>query len=217
MKKFLLLLALAAPLCLRAQNSHGGIPDDVYYLMPSFGHGYILFMGQQPAQGLLNICALDNSLRFMDGEGNELQATNSENIVKVIIDTVSFMHYDEVFYRMFPVTPDMGVARRRDVRIITKKKEVGYGGTSETASVRQISSVYTDGVHIDLSPDKQYPYEVEEVLYFYKGSGVYDLTKRNLRKLFPAKKAEIDAWFKAGNPLPKTLDDTRALLEMWSK
>lgn len=77
MKKLLLLLALAAPLSLFAQEpEHGGIPDEVYYLLPSFAPGYVYFIGQPPAQGLLNICALDQSLRFKDKSGKELEAGN---------------------------------------------------------------------------------------------------------------------------------------------
>ena len=219
MKKLvLLLMVLAAPLGLLAQEqSHGGIPDDVYYLMPAFGDGYVYFRGQMPAQGKLNICAVDNTLRFLDKDGVELEASNPENVLKVIIDTVAFIHYGTAFYRMYPVSADMGIALERKVRVRTDEKETGYGGKSQTAAVRSINSVYTEGMIYHLNKNKKYPYDVSEDISLYKGNLVFSLSKKNLRKLFPAKKAEIDAWFKAGNDLPKTLDDTRALLEMWSK
>lgn len=38
-----------------------------------------------------------------------------------------------------------------------------------------------------------------------------------IRRLFPARKADIDSWFSAGNPLPRTVDEARALLERWAE
>ena len=66
-KVFIFLLAVGASIALGAQNrGTGDIPEDIYYLMPSFSQGTIYFRGQMPAQGELNICAVDNSLRFID-------------------------------------------------------------------------------------------------------------------------------------------------------
>lgn len=216
MKKLLLLLALAAPLSLFAQEpEHGGIPDDVYYLMPSFGQGYIYFRGQMPAQGKLNICALDNTLRYLDKDGQEVVAAQADNIFKVLIDTVQFLRSEDTFFRLHPLLPDMGIAVERRVRIKRDVKEVGYGGTSQTSSTQTFSTMYADGAVYDMQQGKEYPYEVEENLYLYKGDAVTLLSKRSLRKLFPEKKADIDAWFKAGNPLPKTVEGALELLKMW--
>ena len=71
MKSFLTALLLMAALTgIRAQeNVPKGVPDDVYYLMPSFAQGMVYLRGQGPAQGKLNICAVDNTLRFIDDNG----------------------------------------------------------------------------------------------------------------------------------------------------
>lgn len=215
MKRLLtLLLLVAAATTLRAQGTAPkAMPDSVYYLMPAFTDGYVYIRGQAPAQGKLNICAVNHSLRFIGNDGVELEASNPENILRVIIDTVAFIRYNRVFYRMYPVSADMGVAYEKTVRIIRDQKETGYGGKSQTASVKEIGSLYTEGMIFNLNRDKAYPYEVLEDICLYKGNLVFPLTKKNLRKLFPAKKAEIDAWFKAGNSLPKTVESTRSFLE----
>ncbi len=217
MKKFFLLLALAAaPLALSAQNTAGtGIPYDVYYLMPQFANGYVFIRGQAPAKGKLNICAVNNSLRFLGSDGTELEASDPESILKVVIDTVSFIRDNRVFYRMFPVSADMGVALERRVRIVRDEKETGYGGSSQTAAVKEYGALYTDGAIYQFDKDKTYPYEVFEEVCVYKGNIVVPLNKKTLRKLFPARKAEIDAWFKAGYPLPTTVEDAQALLRKW--
>lgn len=206
----LLLVSLSA----QAQNkeSSKGIPNEVYYLMPKFDQGYIYFRGQAPAQGRLNICAVDNTLRFIDKNGQELEASNADNVLKVLIDTVAFLRHQDIYYRLSPVGPDMGIAIRRDVKILMDVKEAGYGTTSQTSSIRSYSSIYADGVIYDLEEGKTYPYEVTETLFLYKGDTVFPLTKKNLRKLFPGKKDQVDALFTGGRSVPETLPEARALL-----
>ena len=139
----LLLLALAAPLGLRAQEAaRKAIPDDVFYLMPEFCQGVVYLRGQAPAQGKMNICAVDNTLRFLDEDGTELEASGADNIVKVQLDTVWFLRSRGIFYRMYPATFDMGVALKRDVRVQTDTKQGAYGGSSQTSSIREYSSLY---------------------------------------------------------------------------
>ena len=217
-KVFIILLAICASLASQAQTKGSGdIPEDVYYLMPSFTQGTIFMRGQIPAQGTLNICAVDNTLRFIDKNGQELSATNVDNILKVRIDTVTFMRHEGVFYRMYPVMDDMGAAVRRNVRIIRDAKESAYGGTSQTSAIQSYGTMHVDGVAYDLKSNKRYPWESSEEFYVYKGETLQPLSKRALRKLFPAKKAEIDAWFKAGNTLPEDLGGVIALLKSWAE
>lgn len=218
MKRIALLLLLAAglPMALRAQSSAPKwMPDSVYYLMPRFGQGYVYLRGQMPAQGKMNICAVDNSLRFLDDKGAELSSAE-EHIMKVVIDTVSFLHYQDIFYRQYPVKADIGVALRRKVQIIRDKKEAAYGGTSQTSSTRSYSTLYADGVSYNLNSDKAYPFEITETISIYKGEAVFPLTKKTLRKIFPSKKADIDAWFQ-DHPIPRTVEETRALLARWAE
>ena len=217
-KVFLLLALVFAPLALSAQNTAGtGIPYDVYYLMPQFANGYVYIRGQAPAQGKLNICAVNNSLRFINNDGTELEASDPESILKVVIDTVSFIRDNRVFYRMYPVSADMGVALERRVRIIRDEKTTGYGGSSQTAAVKEYGAIYSNGAIFQFDKDKTYPYEVSEEVFVYKGNIVVPLNKKTLRKLFPAKKAEIDAWFKAGNAIPRDVSGAKALLAQWTQ
>jgi hypothetical protein len=46
---------------------------------------------------------------------------------------------------------------------------------------------------------------------------VYPLPKTTLRKVYPEKKAEIDAYFKAGHSLPDTVEEAKSLLARWAE
>ena len=212
---FLLLASLTGA---RAQmNSGKGVPDDVYYLLPSFNQGMVYIRGQGPAQGKLNICAVDNTLRFIDNDGQEMVAGANNDIVKVTIDTVTFIRHQDAFLRVHPVTDDAGIAVRKSVRIIRDAKQGGYGGTSQTSSIKEYGTLYTEGVAIELNTNKQYPYKISEEFFVYSGDSILLPTKNNLKKLFPEKKDEVEAWFKSNRSFPNKLEDASALLAQWAQ
>ncbi|MEE3465770.1 MAG: hypothetical protein VZQ48_03380 [Candidatus Cryptobacteroides sp.] len=213
----LLLLAAGLPWALQAQSSAPKwMPDSVYYLMPRFDQGYVFLRGQMPAQGKMNICAVDNTLRFLDDNGTEL-SSGEDNILKVVIGNVSFLRSQDVFYRQYPLKADIGVALCRKVHIIRDQKVAAYGGTSETSSTKQYNTLYADGVTYNLNDDDAYPYEVTETIYVYKGGEVFPLTKKSLRKIFASRKADVDAWFQAGNSMPRTVEKTLEMLSQWEE
>ena len=209
MKRILLLLSLFAGLSAFGQEARGDMPADVFYLLPEFRHGMVYFSGQGPGQGELNICAVDQTLRFMD-KGEEL-SSSADNILRVVIDTVVFVHVDGAFYRLYPVSDEVTLAYRRDVEILRDVKTGAYGIQSRTSSIREVGSLQSDGMMYTLQSSKSYPYNVKESCYLYVAGNVTPVNKRTIRKLFPARKDDLDAWLK-NHALPKTLDDTRAFL-----
>ena len=211
MKKIVLLLALLlAGGAAFGQEAQGNIPADVFYLLPEFRQGMVYFSDQGPAQGDLNICAVDHTLRFMD-KGQEL-ASGADNIYRVIVDDIVFVRVDGAFYRLYPITDDLTLAFRRDVEILRDVKTGAYGTTSRTSSIREVGMLQSDGMMYTLQSSKNYPYNVSESCFLFQAGDVTPITKRSLRKRFPDRKNDLDAWFKAGHAVPQTLDDTRALL-----
>ena len=210
MKKIVLLLALLlSGGAAFGQEAQGDIPADVFYLLPEFRQGMVYFSDQGPAQGDLNICAVDQTLRFMD-KGQEL-ASDADNINRVLVDDIVFVRIDGAFYRLYPITDDLTLAFRRDVEILRDVKTGAYGTTSRTSSIRDVGSLQADGMMYTLKSSKSYPYNVSESCFLFQAGDVTPITKRSLRKRFPDRKNDLDAWLKS-HSLPKTLDDTRAFL-----
>lgn len=220
MKHFLslfLMLALA-PLALQGQELSGNkIPDEDFYLMPSFAQGTVYLRGQSPAQGKINICAVDQTLRFVDDHGTELSASDQDAIYRVQIDTVWFMRSGEAFYRMYPVSSEIGIALRRDTRIARDVKKGAYGASDQTSSIRQYSSLYTDGATQQLNSGQSISYSVSETICIYCRDAVAKFNKASLKKIFPAHKDDIDAYFKSGNKVPATVEDALALISSWAR
>ena len=214
MKRTILLLALLfTGLSAFGQEAKGNIPADVFYLLPEFRQGMVYFSDQGPAQGDLNICAADQTLRFMD-KGQEL-ASAADNINRVIVDDIIFVRVDGAFYRLYPISDDLTVALRRDVEILRDVKRGAYGTETRTSAIRDVGMLQSDGMMHTLQSSREYPYNVNESCFLYEAGGVSPITRRSLQKRFPARKDDLATWLKS-HTLPKTLDDTRALLSRLS-
>ena len=211
MKKIVLLLALFAGLSAFGQEAKGNIPADVFYMLPEFGQGMVYFSDQGPAQGQMNICAVDQTLRFLDNDGKEL-SSNADNITRVVIGDVVFVRVDGAYYRLYPITDELTVAYRRDVEIIRDVKKGAYGTESRTSSIRNVGTFQADGMMYTLQQAADYPYHVTESCSLFQAGSIVPFNKRNLRKQFPERKDDLDAWLKANRNLPKGLEETKAFL-----
>lgn len=182
------------------------------YLMPEFAEGTVFFRGMPPAKGTLNISAVDHSLRFIDKDGTELEAVNPENIVKVKIDTVMFIRYQDMFYRMYPLDANSGIAVLRTASVQRDLKPGAFGTSTQTSAVKESGTIYSDGIQYNLGGDKNKPLTISETIFIYRGDQIYPLGKRSLKKLFPESRDRIDAYFKDGGAVPETVEGALRLL-----
>lgn len=210
MKKIVLLLALLAGFQAFGQEAQGNIPAEVFYMLPDFGQGMVYFSDKGPAQGMMNICTVDQTLRFLDNNGQEL-ASNADNITRVVIGDVVFVRVDGAYYRLCPITDELTVAFRRDVEIIRDVRKGAFGTESRTSAIRSVASLQADGMMYTLEKAANYPYHVKESCSLYQAGSVVPLNKRNLRKLFPDRKTDLDAWLKS-HSVPTQWDEARDFL-----
>lgn len=212
MKKIVLLLALLlAGASAFGQEAKGNIPAEIFYMLPEFGQGMVYFSDQGPAQGKMNICAVDQTLRYLDNGGQEL-ASKADNITRVVIGDVVFVRDGNAFYRLYPISEAVTVAYRRDVEILRDIKKGAYGTETRTSSITTVGTFQADGMMYTLQKAADYPYHVTESCSLYQAGSVVPLNKRNLRKLFPDRKDDLDAWLKANRNLPKGIDEVKAFL-----
>ena len=216
MKRFLCLFASFLLFGLKASAQTEipdtyGIPAEILYLLPDFEYGVVHFQDQSRAEGEVNIYALDHTVHFIDDDGIEKIVTPQKEITWVQIDSVLFLRHGKEFYRMYHYSDELSIAVKREVKF---RKSDPAANFNETGSVKELKGskvVNRQGVLIHLEGN----YEVSEKIFVVKGKSFYPLSRKTLRKLFPFLKAEINAWFNLGNKLPKTVEETKALLSIW--
>ena len=189
-----LLFALVLAAFLVRAQVNAGIPAEVFYLMPEMTQGTLRFQ-DRTVNGKFNICAVDQSLRFLNEKGVELALDNDAELLQVNFADVSFVHADHAFYRIYPVSNAAYVAVKRDVTVMTDTKRSSYGMDSQTTAVQEIGVLDAGGHIVNFSDVRQYPYKMTETAYLYRNGRIVPFNKKNCLKAFPKKKAEIEAWF----------------------
>ena len=216
MKRIITLLS-ALPLVLGTlvAQDNIGIPNDVFYLMPKMTQGTLLFRDKSPIPGQFNICAVDNTVRFMD-KGTELAMEDDDSMLEIVFNDVAFLHRDGTYYRLYPVTDEAFVAVKRDVLIMNDTKMASYGMESNTTAIQTIEIVSIPGRILNLADMKEVPYRMTETAALYRKGSIISLNKRNLVRCFPDKKAEIEAWFDANKKIdPTDIPAVLALCKQW--
>ena len=201
-----------------AQETKTGIPEEVFYLMPKFGTGYVVYEGQAPMRGLINICAIDNSVRFKDSNGQEMAADNPGSIQQVVIDNTSFMRNgNQGFARLVSVAPggEVAVAVKRDVTVMTDSKRGAYGMESQTTAVQEYTGFSSTNRMYVLDEMREFPYRVSETASLFKDGSFMPINKRNCQRVFPNAKDKIDAYFKDHKNAPSDVNEVIALCKEW--
>jgi hypothetical protein len=195
MKRVLFCLAfLALSLPRLSAQVNAGVPADVFYLMPEMTQGTLRFQDRS-VNGKFNICAVDQTVRFLDGTGTELALDDDSQLMQVNFGDVMFLHAAGAYYRLYPVSDIASVAVKRDVRVLTDTKVSGYGMASSTTSVQEVGMVQAEGHIVNFNDAREFPYLMTETAFLYRGGYILRFTKKNCLKCFPLKKAEIEAWF----------------------
>lgn len=218
MRKILSLFAalLCGSAILSAQEGNGGLPKDVFYLLPDMAQGSVGFLGKAPATGKFNICAVDNTIRYKDKDGQELMVEITNDMTSVVIGGVTFVPVDGVFYRLYPITGDVSVAVKREVLLMTDSKTSGYGMESQTTAVSNYSGLQGESRFYQFEDSRDIPYRMTETAFLYRNDSVLTLAKRSFQRCFPGAKDAIDAWFSEHKKMDATkVEEIIALCREW--
>ena len=203
------LLALSA----RAQSAQAdfeaSLPDSVKYVMPAFGPGNILYKDGGFSRGSFNICTVDNTLRYRDTDQSEKVLADPSQVESVSISGVLFLHTQNMYLGV--VTDYDDVLLCVEKRMVFDDRKVGaYGTKSATSSIRTVGASTDNGSTFRFSNVK---YEVRETPYLYKKGRVYVPSKKTLAKLFPAKKADIEAYLESNRVEFSNYSQVEALMD----
>jgi hypothetical protein len=216
MKKTLILAAAALLWAASAFAQEGMMTEEVFYLMPKAGYGSVSFVNKAPATGELNICAVDNTVRYKDNAGNELAVDIDDSMTRVVIDGVIFVPYDGVFLRLYPFGENQGIAVRRNITMLNDAKAASYGMESNTTAVSTITGISTVGKTFTLEEGLNIPYRMSQVVYVYRDDNIMTLNKRNLQRCFPEAKDKIEAYFSEHKKLENNNPEAiLALIKEW--
>lgn len=169
--------------------------DSLFYVRPEFTHGIVYMQEGGVQQGTINICNIDQSIRFIDPAGDTLVMDGCESAIKVTLDKTTYYRFRDCFTEMVDYAGTAALGIQRQTVQIENSKTGGFT-SSATSSVESYGVDAMTGLyfkHIEMIPEN-WKYTCRYVLYDTANNKFYVATKKNFLKMFPAKKDVIEAF-----------------------
>lgn len=175
------------------------LPDSVAYFLPSFTESLIVFKDKRMSKAVLNICVIDHEVRFVDPAGGDtLKLVNTDDVERVVSGSILFIRNKGRFVKVVAESGDKRLAEDRVFSFLRPELLTAYGGTSNTASVSNMSTTsigesdrnVRDGYYLNREVD----YEYKKMFVLLKGNKYLYANTQSFLRLFPDRKAEIRAY-----------------------
>lgn len=168
--------------------------DTLFYVRPAFERGIVFMEDGGVQQGNINICNIDQTVRFIDAAGDTLMMEGSERSVKVSIGKTVYYRFKDRFTEMVDYAGDVALGLQRSCVQIENSKVGGFGASSATSSVESYGVDAMTGLyfkHIDFLPEN---WQYSNRFVLYAGNKFYVANKKSFLKIFPEKKDIIEAF-----------------------
>lgn len=215
MKKLIsvfILSLLFAPLFAQTEweKFESQFPDSLVYVAPAFAPGRVYYRNGEYSNGVFNIAAIDQSLRFKDDEGVILSLLDNASVARVVIGGTLYLHLSNGYAQVVVQCPEASLCVIK--RLVFKKdaKKGAYGVRSETTNITSVSYASDDlGSTYNLSSTAEH--RRTETVILYARNRSFTPSRKTFMKLFPDKKDKIDSYLSTHNVDFECLDDVMAL------
>ena len=177
--------------------------DELYskiYNYPHFKEGVVLFKAGNTTKGRFNYNLYEGEVQFISGKGDTLNLAGKNDIKNIIIGGDTFLFNNECL-QILTASPKAKLAVSKRIRFTNLQKIGAYGTANTTGSITSFNSFVFNGRINNLT--------VQENMVFTKTSKFYVLdnafnslpaNKKNVLKLFPQYKNEIENYLIKNNP-----------------
>lgn len=207
MKRFListLCAALAAPVFAQVtegtislstrENVLNKLPKEVAYVFPDFETATLYYKDDRFSTGRLNICLVDNSIRFINEKGDTLMLTSQENVRELVLNDTLYKTAKNSIIKELATSGDVSLALRFRLKLTEKKEDAGYSSLPPTSTAVSGNVRSLDYSRIDT--DTEFDYKHEKDLIIIDSDKTAPARLSAFIKAFPDRKKEIRAYVK---------------------
>ena len=210
MKKFLSIVALSllSAMVLSAQKIQGTItiqarenllsklPAEAAYFLPEFMDATVQSTDGQLSNGRINICLVDNSVRFIQPEtGDTLLLSSPENIMRIIIGDTVMLQHDGDFIKAVAVYGKTFLGERRTLSLEDADIEAGYSSIPATSTAKRANVVSVDYDRMR-NGENTVNYSLSIKYFIGDGISLYPARLSSFLKVFPEKKKDLRLYAK---------------------
>lgn len=168
------------------------LPPDVAYFMPDFEEASIYFTDGTVSSGKVNICLVDNTIRFIAPSGDTLLMSQGDRVLRILAADTLILKAEGCFARQIAVFGPYSLSERRQLELNTQKQEQmgGYGTLPPTSTALSASMMSLDPSRkFETAADISYRLEKDFVLT--DGTDVFKARAAAFYRIFPDMKQDI--------------------------
>lgn len=164
------------------------LPDSLYYIFPSFTPGTVIMKGGGSSFSVINICTLDQTLRFIDNNGDTLRVIDDNAIESIISNHRLFKRWGNKYIEVLNASSKITLGIERHLNIKQEEKEGAYGFQDAAASSTKLSATQTTRfVYFEKKGTRPYSF-VTNIYFVENGKKFRTASKKNFIKYFPDQK-----------------------------
>lgn len=184
------------------------------YKYPEFKPGRITFRDGSVANDRFNYNYLNGEIEFIQRDTLAISKDQMLNIRFLTVDNDTFF-YDKGYLQQIVTTP-VGRLLKRQLLVVTKREKIGaYNQPSQTSAIESYGS-FTDnfgGFTPNLKIHENITLALRTDFYFGDRFNTFLLaSKRNLQRVFPNKRKQIDEYLRIHTVNFKKPEDLKNLL-----
>ena len=180
----------------RGEDVTGKIADSLKYILPEFSHGLLSYRDGSKSQGLFNVATYNQSIHFKKRDGTIMELAGIDEVERLIADKRVFIRDNSTFYELLEERERVAIALSRELKFMEADKPGAYGTASPTASVTSYTSIEYNGESHSIGINLSAKYRYKETLWLYNGKSLIKPSKKNLIKLLPGRREEIELYCK---------------------
>jgi len=189
-------------------------------LFPEFEKGIVVFKNGTRSSAPLNYNMVSEEMLFQDTEGTIMAINNLSDIVALTIGERFFLPdaSKNVFYEEIQAGTGSFLIQRK-ANILSQGRASGYGGHSETGSIRSVNMLTGSGSgaiesgtgirpNVKLNLDEKFRIKTNYFFYLISGKSYKKFTSaKTLGKLFKGQESKIEAFAKEQSIDFSNIDD----------
>ncbi len=208
MKRIIVITALLTVLLQAyAQNIEGSItikareniltklPAQAAYLLPAFTDAVVTGRDGSLSSGRVNVCLVDNSVRFITDSGDTLLMSNAENVSRIVFADTVLLQVQDYFVKQMVVYGQKSIAERRQLKLTQQAESAGYSSIPAVSTAKKGTMVVLDPTYV-YEAETDYDYRMTTDLVLTDGTEVYSAKLSSFVKVFPDRKKEIRSFVK---------------------
>ncbi len=176
------------------------LPKDVAYWFPNFVEAQVFYKDGRQAEGLINVCLLDNTLRFINPQGDTLVVSGAENVNRILAGEVLLSQHKGKFFQTIVQYGAISLAEERIFNFTEPGVDIheGYALVPPTSTAKYASVQTYDYQRIyEFEADVPWNFEIRYVLV--QDGKIFLAKKSNFEKIFKEKKDFIRTFVKSND------------------